>query len=178
MLNMRALLVVLPIAVLGAAGCLKTSGGGVMELENGGKATLGFQAACRNVQLDGGPFVGRVTGNFQFKDRDQHRSFHTKVDYIPALITGGALGVSCEEIDAALAGTGFEQAFAMVGAYTPQPTNSGPGGTALIIVGNDPINSIPCQDGDVVQLQLAGGVYDGYSALGCVDRGNITVFTE
>lgn len=173
------LLLLVSMATLGLTGCLKTSGGGMMQLDSGGTATLGFQAACKDVPTTtlATGIVGRVTGNFQFRDQYLKISFHTKVDYIPLE------SLTCSEIGQLLASdptqSYLKRYFAMNGTYTPQPAKLGAGGNITILVGADKDRNLTqCQNGNFVTLQVLDGVYAGYGASGCVDRGNITVFSE
>ena len=98
------------------------------------------------------------------------------MDFIPYEISGGELPPSCEEIGAVLEAEGLGTAFAMVGTYTPIPKNAGDGGDVTIVVADG--GDLECGDGDFITLQLTNGVHDGYSAEGCLEGGNITVFKE
>ena len=175
-----AVLTVSAVAILGITGCQKSSGGGWIPLDNGKKATFGFQTNCKNVAYpignpEEGLFVAHITGQFQFKDHADKLSIHGVVDYIPyeGVILGGAGGLSCEALKS------FSDAFqpnvsSHTGTYTPQPKNAGEGGS-MSIIASDGV----CGDdgtGDRIQVSLTGGLYDGYTAGGCLEGGNITVF--
>ena len=173
------LLLLLAAASLALTGCLKTSGGGVMQLQSGGNATLGFQAACKDTAVSTvvNGIAGRVTGNFQFKDQYMKIGFHTKVDYIPLDI------LTCDDIIQILNQSPdlsyFKRYFMMLGTYTPQPANLGAGGNITIIVGADKDRNLTqCANGNFVSVQVNDGVYAGYNASGCLDRGHLTVFSE
>ena len=174
-----ALLAVSLFIAIGAPGCKKTTGGGWFPVE-GGKATLGFQASCENIgypvgQIPPDLYVGHVTGQFQYKDHVENVAFHAVVDFIPYEIDN-ELPPSCEEIDAYFEAEGFGTAFVMAGTYTPTPKNAGDGGDVIIVVADG--GDLECGDGDFITLLLTNGVHDGYSAGGCLERGNITVFKE
>jgi hypothetical protein len=166
--------------MIAATGCKKTAGGGWIQVP-GGKATLGFQASCENIgypvgQIPPDLYVAHVTGQFQYKDHRENVAFNAVVDFIPYEIDPN-LPPSCEEIDELLEGEGLGTTFLMLGTYIPIPTNAGDGGEVAVIVADG--GDIGCgDDGDLVVVQLSGGVHDGYTAEGCLERGNITVFTE
>jgi len=159
--------------MIAAPGCKKTTGGGWFPVE-GGKATLGFQASCENIEISPDLSLGHVTGQFQYKDHVENVAFHAVVDFFPYEIDNDL--TSCEVIDATFEAQGLGTAFGMVGTYTPIPKNAGDGGEVAIVVADG--GDLECGDGDLVALELLGGVHDGYSAEGCLEAGNITVFKE
>lgn len=160
----------------------RPQGGGWFPVADG-KATIGFQASCENIgypvgQIPTDLFVGHVTGQFQYKDHSANVAFHADLDVIPhELEIPEFANKSCEELDAYFEAEGLGTAFAMAGTYTPIPKNAGDGGEVIILVA-DGGDVGGCGDGDFVALELSGGVHDGYSAEGCLEAGNITVFKE
>lgn len=151
----------------------------MMQLDSGGNATLGFQAACKDVPTTtlATGVVGRVTGNFQFRDQYLKIGFHTKVDYIPVeTLTCAEIG---QLVSADPSQSYLKRYFTMNGTYTPQPANKGTGGNITIIVGADKDRNLTqCLNGNFVSVQVLDGVYAGYGASGCVNHGHITVFSE
>lgn len=166
-------------------GCKKTSGGGWIPVEGGnGKATFGYQASCDNIEHPSIQdfFVGKVSGQFQYKDHGANIAFHGVMNAIP-YDTVPEL-TSCERMAELLAefggqgiGLGFPlNSFGMIGTYTPIPKNAGQGGqVSVLAVENE--NNV-CSDGDAVAIQLQGGIHDGYLKIGCLEGGNLTVFSD
>ncbi len=188
--------------VVGLSGCFKSSGGGVMTLDGDKKATFGYQLSCEDVLVSTAPEVYRahVTGNFQFKDRNgftdindvYHKSvsFHGKIDsdrtpqgFVDFIDSLGEF--TCDGLGE-LMQNNAQYLYFTYGTYTPQPKKLGFGGDfAVEITANnpaiaDPSNSNGCttDDGDFLIVRVLSGVYEGYEQRGCVDKGNISHFTE
>jgi hypothetical protein len=134
---------------------------------------------------------GHVTGQFQYHDHGTNVAFHVDIDQLAVFpsLDGSFVSFSCEALDQrplALAG-----GFSTVGNYTPQPPSRGLGGQVQVTIQNglslSPI--VVCDDvaDDALQVQVITGFYstgfglngtDPYTDLGCLEKGNFTVFTE
>jgi hypothetical protein len=68
-------------------------------------------------------------------------------------------------------GEPVEEEVAYAGTYTPQPASLGAGGEFAVAVrdGGEPGPS----NGDVIVIEISGGVYDGYTNQGVIQGGNI-----
>ena len=62
--------------------------------------------------------------------------------------------------------------FTFTGTYTPQPPGAMGMFTATVHDGGEP-GSI---SGDTIEIELAGGQFDGYANAGRIEQGNIQVF--
>lgn len=194
--------------VSGLSGCFKSSGGGVMAVDGDKKATFGYQLSCEDVLVSTAPeeYQAHITGNFQFKDRngftdingDYHKSvsFHGRidsdrtpqgfVDIVNSLgeFTCGGLGELMQDNPAF--GDQLQYLFLSYGTYTPQPKKLGLGGDFSIeLTDSSPVianptsnNGCTTDDGDFLVVTVISGVYEGYHQNGCVDKGNISHFTE
>lgn len=179
-----ALAALATVTSFGLVGCKKATGGGGLTDADGNRITFGLQLRCANEGVPSGQvppdaYVGRITGQFQFRDHTQGIAFHGDMDSLATDIDA-TNGGSCEEMAAAAADQSGQQIFAAEGSYTPQPKNQGEGGQVQVVVfGDDTSGTTGCAPGtDALQVALIGGVFDGHETLGCLDRGNITVFTE
>ncbi len=194
--------------VSGLSACNKSSGGGVMAVDGDKKATFGYQLSCEDVLVSTEPeeYRAHVTGNFQFKDRngftdingDYHKSvsFHGRIDSdrVPQAevdivdsfgeFTCDGLGQLMQENP--FFGDQLQFTLLSYGTYTPQPKKLGLGGDFRINLTDsssviaDPTSGNGCttDDGDFLNVEVLTGVYAGYNQGGCVDKGNISHFTE
>jgi hypothetical protein len=140
--------------VLGAVGCRTVRGGGWIVGRNGGKATFGFQLVC-NQQTNG------VSGQIDFQDPSDGVRIHGVATQTP--------------FDNCLPeGQIFSGAGEFYGTCRPQSTNAGPGGYFHVFI-DDNGKPGPSPD-DVFEIDMTGGVYDGYFNEGTLGGGNVTAF--
>jgi len=174
--------------VSGLSACNKSSGGGVMETGGDKKVTFGYQMRCDDVLVDVATeqYVAQATGQFQFKDRNNDVSFHGKIDSSADLLPLGLDQFSCQELGIFLndnpftGGTAAQSAFIAQGTYTPQPKKIGLGGEFRVTanaLSTDP-DFPDCIGGDILGVEIISGVYEGYTQVGCVLKGNISDFSE
>lgn len=166
------------VAVTGLSACKKSSGGGVVENAGGKKITFGYQFQCEDelVNVDPEQYQAHVTGQFQYKDREDDVALHGRID--SDNLEGAFIsGLTCKDLTDVseqlqhIIGDGH----IAVGTYTPQPKNRGLGGDFLLRVTDQ---GPGCIDGDQLSLLILSGVYNGYEQVGCVEKGNISISSE
>lgn len=177
----RIVLISTVLVATGLTACNKSSGGGVVENDEGKKITFGYQLKCEDilVSVDPEKYQAHVTGNFQYKDRNAGVSLHGKIDSFESPFDLSEF--TCQGFaDFANSTPVFadpDHNYIVNGTYSPQPKNAGlPGNFILGVSDQDPAGT--CIEGDVLSLTLSDGVYGGYSQAGCVEKGNISIFSE
>lgn len=142
--------------------CKDVNGGGVVEKENGGKATFGFQMKCETGEDD----KAQVTGQVQFHDHDEKMHIHA----VPDAVEWGYCSDS-EEAAKLPDIVKDKKAITYSGTYTPRSKKLGPGGRFdLTVTDTDESGK---DKGDTFELTLKGGVYGGYHLKGTLRSGNI-----
>jgi hypothetical protein len=139
-----------------------------------GIATFGVNGQARD--RDGDGEIDDVTGRLQYNDHANGVAIHGLVG------DGGQLGFQL--INACIGGecVSYEDEngdpipsapiFALGGTYTPIPKSLGPGGTfevGLVDWGQEGPD-----EGDILDITLSGGVFDGYSHTAIVQGGNLS----
>lgn len=168
------------VAVTGLSACKKSSGGGVVENTGGKKITFGYQLQCENelTNVDPEQYQAHITGQFQYKDREADVALHGRIDS-DELQGAFISGLTCEDLadfveqNPGIIGDGH----VAVGTYAPQPKNRGLGGNFILQV-TDQSDNTGCIEGDQLSLSITSGVYEGYQQGGCVEKGNISIFSE
>ncbi|NIR86443.1 hypothetical protein GWO13_02290, partial [Candidatus Bathyarchaeota archaeon] len=153
------------IGILALAGCPSFSGGGwifsacdqnpafffpfTCAVDSTAKATFGFDLNCDD---------GTGFGELQYRDhgvlvtgpdlKERKLSIHGEVNNVRGPCVGGNI-----ESD------GFGGSY--TGTYTPQPPTMGAPGTFEVIVVDT--GQLGPNKGDLIGIQLFGGVFDGYS---------------
>jgi hypothetical protein len=147
------------------AGCYKATGGGwIPSLPEigAGKANFGFNARCVDTQENGLPAAKLYDGQLEWQDGPV--SLHGVVGPEPFFVT--LPGQHCKDFRGLFSSQQF------VGIYNPQP--GGASGIFIVTVtdGGEPGNI----NGDLIDIQLVDGLYNGYFNAGVIQGGNIQVF--
>lgn len=172
--------------VLAAIGCERFTGGGwiVSPGDATKKATFGLELNCVEGDFDSEADApdARLSGHLTFHDhgtlvpdtkgRPKQLAFQASVeDLLSELSLDTIPDTSCDDLDELFAGAfGFDGYAAL---YTPQPASLGDPGFAVI--GIEDNGKQGPDKGDVISVYLLGGAFDGYTATGELQGGQITL---
>ena len=168
--------IVAALAALVLAACDQVTGGGYIPPDDQfqGKASFGFSAKCRNIEIEGptGPMPAAAfyEGQFEWYDHAMEVRLHGDVDPIDPLGDDDDTfaiqpGTTCQQAHED-SGVAF-----FAGEYRPQPRGV-PGRFDVQVNDGGKPNSI---DGDHICLELTGGQYGGYRRCGFVQGGNVQI---
>jgi hypothetical protein len=157
-------LVALTIVVL--AGCEQATGGGYIptadETVEGGKATFAFNGKCTNTTLESGEVIGVVKGQLQYNDHPADVKFHAEFSGTVPSDTDSA--TPCEDLETNAPIEEFAGFYRVSGG--PKEAEGG-----VILQVTD--KGEPGINGDIVEIELIGGLYNGYTNVGAVQGGNV-----
>jgi hypothetical protein len=154
-------LVALTIVVL--AGCEQATGGGYITSATGeGKATFAFNGKCTNTTLESGEVIGVVKGQLQYNDHPADVKFHAELSGTVPSATDSA--TPCEDLETNPPTEEFAGFYRVSGG--PKEAEGG-----VILQVTD--KGEPGINGDIVEIELIGGRYNGYTNVGAVQGGNV-----
>ena len=143
----------LPVVLaLITGGCDSASGGGWIVGLHDDRATFGFNVRCRDTRL------GATVSDGQLEWHDGFVSFHAEVE------PESFLGMTCQDFAQNVPTITF------TGTYTPHNSAGSGTFTATVFDGGEPGALV-----DTIEIELAGGDFNGYANGGPVQDGNVQV---
>jgi hypothetical protein len=152
-------LAALTIVVL--AGCEQATGGGYITSATGeGKATFAFNGKCTNTTDEFGNVIGEVKGQLQYNDKPADVKFHAEL----VGSTSSGTATPCEDFET------NEPTEEFLGIYRVSGGPKEAEGNVILQVTD---KGEPGINGDIVEIELIGGRYNGYTNVGAVQGGNV-----
>jgi hypothetical protein len=161
---------------IGLTGCENFSGGGwaISPSDPAKKLTLGFNFDCNDVIGPDLSTVGaQITGNLTLHDQgftvlnSKGKPVKLAIQAVPN--SEPTFPLSCTNLDE-IAEELFDVPTGIyVGTYIPQPATLGPGGT--FVIGIQDVGQKGPSKGDILNVQLDGGIFGGYTNFNSVIQG-------